>query len=582
MPSYVQKLVHTAFSRCENGHLILPLDVLELLKGPAPSLEVFANFKDLSPLPAVTGPTVLRSERKVTGKNEYIMSCTKIVNILTQALGLTESLPIAPATVIHRMKYVLQDCKKQKKDVNEGQPIPPEDLIDLTSLPEDDSNTASFFDLPKSQTLKQPTKKIKLSKLNQKLNQSNAPMDDQATEGGPANSHLPQTVSGTENSDNSDFFEHTDHTTDEAAGFSSMSESPIGKTSTGELTLDNHLIPPSLSQLPHPSPAVNEICPQMATPNISNSSDNNSAAVTQTASAGSENLQDKGASSVMSENANTQTFSLIKDEVFRIEIRNVLSNFQGYLSRDKFRRARLTIDLFITWRSQSCELQGGEIDTTFVLLPSDSTHNLWLKQISKMFEKILLPSSKEAWFAPIMIDMSKLDKTVISSVKKEENVKHSLLLLLSEIQKPNKNNLSRWSNCIASAVQLTAHDLAAPTLSLENLSADDVNSHVKIIEFLENFKSGNPCVEDGNRKLCKDMTLKPLIQLHDSIIDVFITYVIVCGLSSFGTNTHEESSSQCLVESRRTLKKFCSGHNYAPFCLFLVSGIRGLVLAPLN
>ncbi|KAI8448627.1 hypothetical protein BY996DRAFT_6419513 [Phakopsora pachyrhizi] len=238
----------------------------ESLKGPAPSLEVFANFKDLSPLPAATGSTVLRSERKVTGKNEYIMSCTKIVNILTQALGLTELLPIAPATVIHRMKYALQDCKKQKKDVNKGQPIPPEDLIDLTSSPEDDSNTASFFDLPKSQTLKQPTKK--------------------------------------------------NHTTDEAAGFSSMSESPIGKTSTGELTLDNHLILPTLSELPHPSPAVNETCAQMATPNISNSSDNNSAAVTQTASTGSENLQDKGASSITSKNANTQTFSLIKDEVF--------------------------------------------------------------------------------------------------------------------------------------------------------------------------------------------------------------------------------------------------------------------------
>ncbi|CAH7670552.1 hypothetical protein PPACK8108_LOCUS5279 [Phakopsora pachyrhizi] len=284
MPSYVQKLVHTAFSSCENGHLILPLDVLELLKGPAPSLEVFANFKDLSPLPATTGPMVLRSEQK--------------------ALGLTESLPIAPPTVIHRMKYILQDY------VNKGQLIPPKDLIDLTSLPEDDTNTASFFDLPKSQTLKQPTKKIKLSK--------------------------------------------------------------------------------------------------------------------------------------------------------------------------------------------------------------------------------------------------------------------------------NKNHLSRWSYCIASAVQLTAHNLSAPTLSLENLSAENVNSHIEIIEFLENCKSGNPCVEDGNRKLCNDMTLKPLIQLHDSIIDVFITYIIVRGILSFGSNTHEESSSKCLVEFRITLEKFCSRHNYATFCLFLVSGIHGLLLAPLN
>ncbi|CAH7688870.1 hypothetical protein PPACK8108_LOCUS23905, partial [Phakopsora pachyrhizi] len=562
---------------------------LESLKGPAPSLEVFANFKDLSTLPAPTGPTVLRSERKVTGKNEYIMSCSKIVDILSQALGLTESLPIAPATVIHRMKYVLQDCKKRKKGtllrllyVNEGRPIPPEDLIDLTSSPEDASSTASFFDLPKSQTLKRPTKKIKLSKLNQKLNQSNTPVNDEATAGEQANSHLPQTVSGIENSDSSDFFEHTDHTTDEAAGFSSMSESPIRNKSTGELILNNQLIPPTSSELPHPLPAVNETCPQMATPNTCNSSDNNSAAVKQTASAGSENVQDKGASSITPDNASTQSFSLIKDEGFRIEIRNVLSSFQGHLSRDKFRRARSTIDSFITWRSQNCESQVGGIDPTFVLLPSDSTHTLWLKQISKMLEKILLPSSDEAWFAPSMIDMSKLNKNGVSSVKKEENIEHTLLLLLTEIQKPNKNHLSRWSNCIASAVQLTAHDLAVPTLSFENLSADDVTSHVKIIEFLENCKSGNPCVEDGDRKLRNDMTLKPLVQLHDSIIDVFITYVIVRGLSSVGTDTNEESSSQCLVESRRTLEKFRSRHNYAPFCLFLVSGIRGLVLAPLN
>ncbi|KAI8451251.1 hypothetical protein BY996DRAFT_6416566 [Phakopsora pachyrhizi] len=74
----------------------------ELLKGLARSLEVFANFKDLSPLPAATGPMVLCSEQKVTEKYEYIMSCTKIVDILSQALGLTELLPIAPATMSTR------------------------------------------------------------------------------------------------------------------------------------------------------------------------------------------------------------------------------------------------------------------------------------------------------------------------------------------------------------------------------------------------------------------------------------------------------------------------------------------------
>ncbi|KNZ44667.1 uncharacterized protein VP01_8949g1, partial [Puccinia sorghi] len=51
-------------------------EALDSLKGPAPSIEAYANYQVIAP------PTVLRSERQQAGKKEYLTGCAKLQEIL--------------------------------------------------------------------------------------------------------------------------------------------------------------------------------------------------------------------------------------------------------------------------------------------------------------------------------------------------------------------------------------------------------------------------------------------------------------------------------------------------------------------
>ncbi|KNZ53617.1 hypothetical protein VP01_3185g2 [Puccinia sorghi] len=116
----------------------LPPSAFDTLKGLAPLLEAYANFNTNHP------PTLLCSERRQAGKKEYISCCSKLEEILKQALGLSDSIPVPPP-----QSFLGSDSKKENKvnlfsdniitsthlgtDVSKGKPIPPEDLIDLTN-----------------------------------------------------------------------------------------------------------------------------------------------------------------------------------------------------------------------------------------------------------------------------------------------------------------------------------------------------------------------------------------------------------------------------------------------------------------
>ncbi|KNZ64309.1 hypothetical protein VP01_10421g1, partial [Puccinia sorghi] len=116
---------------------------------------------------------------------------------------------------------------------------------------------------------------------------------------------------------------------------------------------------------------------------------------------------------------------------------------------------------------------------------------------------------------------------------------------------------------------------------LTNLSEDNLGSHLQILEYLNSCKTGSH-EEDG--KICNNMTLKPLYQLHDMIIDMFITYSIIRGSAAANFESDLVSSlSQALVVLQKTqLEKDCSRHNYTPFCLYLVAGVRASALGFLS
>ncbi|OAV84708.1 hypothetical protein PTTG_07926 [Puccinia triticina 1-1 BBBD Race 1] len=222
------------------------------------------------------------------------------------------------------------------------------------------------------------------------------------------------------------------------------------------------------------------------------------------------------------------TPSFILDDDTRAEVHAILTTFQGNLNRQKFKQAHLAVHAFIDCRAKSMHKRTPPPELPqFALVQSESSHAAWLKDIQKYLETILLPVHDEPWYAPLLISTSKLKSLKLAELKIQGHVEYPLALLLLEIQKPSKFILSRWSNCIASAIQLTAQELAVKPASLSNLNHDNLDSHLRILEYLNSCKTSASTSNSEDGKLRNDMTLKPLYQLHDSIIDIFITYSII-------------------------------------------------------
>ncbi|KNZ45123.1 hypothetical protein VP01_8472g1, partial [Puccinia sorghi] len=212
----------------------------------------------------------------------------------------------------------------------------------------------------------------------------------------------------------------------------------------------------------------------------------------------------------------------------------------------------------------------------FTLIQSESSHNAWLKEIQKYCKRShqyqLLFRSQLA--NPFLFFQSRGELS--------GDIEYPLVLMLLKIQKPAKHHLSRWANCIASSIQLTAQEFSFKPPSLGNLTNNNLGSHLLILEYLSSCKTTSGSKKEEG-KVRNDMTLKPLYHLHDMIIDLFITYLIIRRYAAADVEPETNSAqSQALVTQKKELDKHCSRHNYTPFCLYLVAGVRGLMLASTN
>jgi hypothetical protein len=104
---------------------------------------------------------------------------------------------------------------------------------------------------------------------------------------------------------------------------------------------------------------------------------------------------------------------------------------------------------------------------------------------------------------------------------------------------------------------------------------DNLDSHLCILEYLNSRKTSALALNSEYGKMRNDMMLKPLYQLHGLIIGIFITYSIIRGSEAANIEPNTASTeSQALVVQRKDLDKHHSQHNYTPFCLYLVAGVR--------
>ncbi|KAI7957214.1 hypothetical protein MJO28_004309 [Puccinia striiformis f. sp. tritici] len=589
---------------------------LDTLKGPAPSLEAYANFNSSSP------PTLLRSERRQAGKQEYVTSCSKLEEILEQALGLSASIPVPPATIISGLREMHEQCQKRKQDVSEGKPIPPEDLIDLTNEP-DEENDMEKFTQGFSSSKRRRVEDNKLSdEKTVSIQLPTKPSDDSP----PLGEHNQQDLSAKKDVVHSPIGHTSPPATQDTAG---VPPDPAGSSTSASLTstgLEVASTPlllisagqgadtaTSLSSSTGPGILINPAPSSSTAPDV-NPSSLSQPGSNSTGPVGVTNHPDglapppppppiiilKPASSA-DPNANPaatadpnttpstpppppSTPSLILNDSVRAEVHTILETFQGHLNRQKFNQAYLAVHAFIDCRAKTMHKRTPPPELPqFALVQSESSHSAWLKDIQKYLDTILLPSHDEPWYSPRLIDLSNLKSADPAALKTQGHVEYPLALLLVEIQKPSKFILSRWSNCIASSIQLTAQDHAVKPSSLSDLNNDNLDSHLRILEYLNSCKTSSSPSNPEDGKLRNDMTLKPLYQLHDLIIDIFITYSIIRGSAVADVEPDATSAeSQALVVQKKELDKHRSRHNYTPFCLYLVAGVCGLILAPTN
>ncbi|KAI7966064.1 hypothetical protein MJO29_001812 [Puccinia striiformis f. sp. tritici] len=601
---------------------------LDTLKGPAPSLEAYANFNSSAP------PTLLRSERRQAGKQEYVTSCSKLEEILQQALGLSASIPVPPATIISGLREMHEQCRKRKQDVSEGKPIPPEDLIDLTNEPDDENNMEKFT---QGSSLSKPSSKRRRMEDKKSLDEQNfsvSPPTKPSDPSPPLGERNPHDHGAAKEVVQSPIKHTSPPTTQDAVGVipdpAGLAPSP-SLTLTGPEVTSTPLLPISANQgadtaasIPSstgPEILINPASSSSTVPNVNPSSiSQNPSSIWQpgsnsTGPVGVTNepnvlvpppppptfiiikpasSADPNADPPATSDPNTTTStpppppsipSLILNDSVRAEVHSILETFQGNLNRQKFKQAHLAVHSFIDCRAKSMHKRPPLPELPqFALVQSEASHTAWLKDIQKYLDTILLPSHDEPWYSPRLIDMPNLKSADPAALKTQGHVEYPLALLLLEIQKPSKFTLSRWSNCIASSIQLTAQELAVKPSSLSDLNHDNLDSHLRILEYLNGCKTSSASAsnsEDG--KLRNDMTLKPLYQLHDLILDIFITYSIIRGSAVADVEPGATSTeSQALVVQKKELDKHRSRHNYTPFCLYLVAGVRGLILAPNN
>ncbi|OAV88003.1 hypothetical protein PTTG_08786 [Puccinia triticina 1-1 BBBD Race 1] len=402
-----------------NAENVVLSSALDTLRGPAPLLKACANYK------AISQPTLLRSERRQAGKKEYVTSCTGLEEILEQALGISESLPVPPAQIISGIRDIQEECQKRKQ----GKPIPPEDLIDLT-------NESNNEDFDKS------TQVTSASKSLPKQSPHSSPLVGQ---------YKPDHLCPAEDAHDAPLhgkIDHPDAASQTLSHTTGASESSSAKL-TGPASTNNPALPPATGpqvnpnlphdSLPTPSPANPTNSPLLKAPPAPMITLLSLAANTGSAHPSPSDQTHAPSTST----SQPSPISFIKDKSIRSKVHVILKNFQGNINHQKFTAAHNSVHSFLDCQEKSMHKRTLPPDLPqFSLVQAESTHKSWLKEIQKHLGTILLPGNNEPWFAPELIDISQIQSANLKDLKASSHVKFSFALLLWEIQKPSKLQLS--------------------------------------------------------------------------------------------------------------------------------------------
>ncbi|CAH7684169.1 hypothetical protein BY996DRAFT_4592727, partial [Phakopsora pachyrhizi] len=208
------------------------------------------------------------------------------------------------------------------------------------------------------------------------------------------------------------------------------------------------------------------------------------------------------------------------------------------------------------------------------------------------------PSTTEPWFHSEIIDFQLLlsfgakssnnpENEIIPVNKKTNHPESTLVRFLYQLQTPSRSLIQVWARIVAASIETVADKLnrpAEPATAVTKI--DSLPAQIQMIQWLSEFKkSGN--FGKGNKEWPNSMQV--VKDFYNQIIDLMISFSIFQAQAhaKFKAVTKKKKSkkntSSLTTESvdfqlaKEKLSSFRDCHNFQPFILFLVGGVRGLL-----
>ncbi|CAH7671106.1 hypothetical protein BY996DRAFT_4576623, partial [Phakopsora pachyrhizi] len=234
----------------------------------------------------------------------------------------------------------------------------------------------------------------------------------------------------------------------------------------------------------------------------------------------------------------------------------------------------------------------------FSFQESECSYDSWIKTIANLGLSFLTPSTTEPWFHSEIIDFQLLlsfgakssnnpGNEIIPVNKKTDHPESTLVRFLYHLQTPSRSLIQVWARIVALSVETVTDKLnrpAEPTTAVTKI--DSLPAQIQMIQWLLEFKkSGN--FGKGNKEWPNSMQV--VKDFYNQIINLMISFSIFQAQAhaKFKAITKKKKSkkntSSLTTEpvdfqlAKEKLSSFRDCHNFQPFKLFLVGGVRGLL-----
>lgn len=197
---------------------------------------------------------------------------------------------------------------------------------------------------------------------------------------------------------------------------------------------------------------------------------------------------------------------------------------------------------------------------------------------------------------------------------KHPHPESNLIRMLFPLHTPSHRLIITWAKTVALSIQTIADELKIQAPTLSSSPTTTINAHLQILLWLHNIKSlpsslqitsGSNTELQGGSNDANDIGMPVwdgLEELRGHIIDIMISCIFVRAhaeddgvtpikkkrktndggsVSTVATSESKTAVSDCSEDQiRKEIGKLECRHNFVPFTMYLVAGVRGLFISP--